>query len=58
MIEVEYVVVFAELISEEVDGEFVEVEGHVCYHAFVLLLDAFVRGSGGIDGVDVCRVLR
>lgn len=42
-----------ELFFEHVDCQLVEIEGHICDHAFVLLFYAFVSGAGRVDRVDV-----
>ena len=56
LLEIEFVVPFDELLFEEVDGEFIEVEGHIGDHFFVPGFDFFVAGARGIDGGDFVEV--
>ena len=56
LLEVELVVPFDEFLFEEVDGQFVEVEGHVCHHFLVGGFYSFVGGAWGVDWDYVCGV--
>jgi hypothetical protein len=55
--QVKKIVLACKLFLEHVDSELVEIKRHICDHAFVVLLDAFVASPGRENGMDVQRVL-
>jgi hypothetical protein len=49
----ESILLALELLFEHVDRKFIEIESHICNHAFVMLLYAFVARPWREDGMNI-----
>ncbi len=56
LFEIKLIVFSQELLLKKLDGELVKVESHIGDHFVIILLDSFIGGTRGVNGVDVHHV--
>jgi hypothetical protein len=56
LIESKFAIAFIKLLTQETDGGFIKIKGHVRDHFLVIGLDVAVSGSGRVNGHDIQEV--